>query len=153
MCKVNLKKIPYPNILLKTLSHKVLLKNLFSVKLGFHFLYMLWIKIWFHLMLKKLDLIHVAEDEPLNLNFVLLVIERCWPSQIAWLTLNLPLFDNDFTRSVNIFGVDNSSSSQIDNGNNNFLVLGEWPNDDMESIGTAYKKFRVNFSKAERKFC
>ena len=79
--------------------------------------------------------------------------KRCWPSQIAWLTLNLPLFDNDFTRSVNIFGVDNSSSSQIDNGNNNFLVLGEWPNDDMESIGTAYKKFRVNFSKAERKFC
>ena len=34
-------------------------------------------------------------------------------------------FNNDITRNVIIFGVDNSSSSHADNHNNNFLVLGE----------------------------
>ena len=33
--------------------------------------------------------------------------------------------DNGFTRTVVIFGVDNSSSSHIDNLKNNFLALGE----------------------------
>ena len=48
------------------------------------------------------------------------------------------MFGNDFTRSVKICGIDKSSSSQMDNGKNSFLVLGEWPNDDIvESIGTA----------------
>ena len=90
-------------------------------------------------MLKKLDLIHVTGDEPLTLNFVMLVIEKdISHHRITWLTLNLLLFGNDFTRIVNISGVADSSSSQIDNGENNFLVLGEWPNDDItESIGTA----------------
>ena len=34
-------------------------------------------------------------------------------------------FDNDYTRNVIIFGVDNSSSSDSDNLKNNFFVLGE----------------------------
>ena len=69
----------------------------------------------------------------------MLVIEKdISDHRITWLTLNLLLFGNGFTRSVKIFGVTNSSSSQIDNGENNFLVLVEWPNDDItESIGTA----------------
>ena len=33
-------------------------------------------------------------------------------------------FINDFARNVVIFGVDNSSSSHIDNSKNNFLALG-----------------------------
>ena len=36
-------------------------------------------------------------------------------------------FGNDFTRNVEIFGVDNSSSSLADNRKNNILVLGEGP--------------------------
>ena len=38
-------------------------------------------------------------------------------------------FDNNFTRNVAIFGVDNSSSSHTDNRKSNFLVLGEGPTD------------------------
>ena len=34
-------------------------------------------------------------------------------------------FDNDFSRNVAIFGVDNSSSSHTDNCKNKFLVLRE----------------------------
>ena len=36
-------------------------------------------------------------------------------------------FDNNTARNVVIFGVDNSSSSHIDNPKNNFLVSGEGP--------------------------
>ena len=78
-------------------------------------------------------------DEPLTLNFVMLVIEKdISHHRITWLTLSLLLFGNDFTRSVKVFGVANSSLSQVDNRGNNFLVLGEWPNDDItESTSTA----------------
>ena len=90
-------------------------------------------------MLKKLDSIHVTGGKPLSLHFVLLVIEKdISHHRITWLILNLPLFGNDFTRSVKIFGVANISLSQIENGENNFLVLVEWPKGDItESIGTA----------------
>ena len=69
----------------------------------------------------------------------MLVIEKdISHHRITWLTLNLPFFGNDFTRSVKIFGVANISLSQIENGENNFLVLVEWPKGDItESIGTA----------------
>ena len=40
-------------------------------------------------------------------------------------TEGLQSFDNDIARNVIIFGVDNSSSSHVDNQKNNFLVLGE----------------------------
>ena len=36
-------------------------------------------------------------------------------------------FDNDAARNFIIVGVDNSSSSHVDNRNNNFLVLDEGP--------------------------
>ena len=36
-------------------------------------------------------------------------------------------FDNDTARNFVIVGVDNGSSSHVDNRNNNFLVLGEGP--------------------------
>ena len=46
--------------------------------------------------------------------------------------------DNDTARNVVIFGVDNSSSSHIDNPKNNFLALGEGPTRDINgSVGTA----------------
>ena len=58
-----------------------------------------------------------------------------------------------FSRNVTIFGVDNSSSSHADNCKNIFLVLGEEPTDGIiDSIGTAEKKFSINFTKAKTKF-
>ena len=63
-------------------------------------------------------------------------------------------FGNGFVRNIAIFGVDKSLSSHTDNRNNNFLVLGKEPTDDINgSIGTADKNFNINFSKAKTKFC
>ena len=63
-------------------------------------------------------------------------------------------FGNGFARNVAIFVVDNSSSSYTDNWKNNFLALGERPTDDInDSTGAAEKKFKINFSKANTKFC
>ena len=51
------------------------------------------------------------------------------------------------------FGIGNSSTSHIDNQKNYFLVLGEEVTDDINAIvGTAEKKFNINFSKAKTKF-
>ena len=63
------------------------------------------------------------------------------------------VFCNDFARNVIIFGVDNSSASPTDNCKNNFLVLGEGPNDDINGIVAAEKKFSIHFSKAKAKLC
>ena len=50
-------------------------------------------------------------------------------------------FDGDTARNVLIFGVDNSSSSHIDNPKNNFLVLGEGLTEGINgSFGTAEKR-------------
>ena len=49
-------------------------------------------------------------------------------------------FDNDCARNVVIFNAEDSSSFHIDNPKNSFLVLGT-------------KKFSINFSKANTKFC
>ena len=50
-------------------------------------------------------------------------------------------FDNDTARNVLIFGVDNSSSSHIDNPKNNFLVSDEEPTEGINgSAGTAEKR-------------
>ena len=63
-------------------------------------------------------------------------------------------FANDFGRNVAIFGVDNTSSSHTDNQKNNFLVLGEGPTDGInDTTGAAEKRFSINFSKANAKFC
>ena len=50
-------------------------------------------------------------------------------------------FDGDTARNVLIFGVDNSSSTHIDNPKNNFLVLGEGLTEGINgSFGTAEKR-------------
>ena len=63
-------------------------------------------------------------------------------------------FDNEFAKNVIIFGVDNNSSSHADNPKNNFLVVSEGPTYGINgSFGSEEKKFSINFSKANTKFC
>ena len=63
-------------------------------------------------------------------------------------------FDNDIARNVIVFGVENSSSSHVDNHKNNFLRLGETPTIGINgSFGSPEKTFSINFSKASTKFC
>ena len=63
-------------------------------------------------------------------------------------------FDNDFARNVIIFGVDNSSSSHSENRTNNFLILGEGPTYGVNgSFGSPEKKFNINNTQANTKFC
>ena len=60
----------------------------------------------------------------------------------------------DFARNVTIFGVDNSSSSYVDNRKNNFFILHEGPTYGINgSFGAPEKTFDINFSKANTKFC
>ena len=55
---------------------------------------------------------------------------------------------------LQIFGVDNISSLNADNHKNNFLVLGECPTYGINgSFGSPDKKFSINFTKANTKFC
>ena len=50
-------------------------------------------------------------------------------------------FDNESARNVVILGVGTSSSSHMDNPENNFLVLGEVPTENFNgSVGTSKKK-------------
>ena len=50
-------------------------------------------------------------------------------------------FENDVSRNIAIFGVDNSSKSQMDNQRNNFLLLCKEATDDINnSVGTTEKK-------------
>ena len=60
-------------------------------------------------------------------------------------------FGNGFAKNVVIFGVDNSSSSHADNRKNNFFVLDEGPT--YGRFGSPEKKFSINFTKANSKFC
>ena len=63
-------------------------------------------------------------------------------------------FDNDIARNVIIFGVGNSSSSHADNCKNNILILGEGATFGIsERFGSREKKFNINLSKANTKFC
>ena len=63
-------------------------------------------------------------------------------------------FDNDAARNVIIFGVNISSSSHADSHENNFVVLGEGPNFRVNGrFGSPEKKFSINFSEANTKFC
>ena len=63
-------------------------------------------------------------------------------------------FGNATTRNFIIFGVDNSSSSNSENHKNNFLILGEGPTFGINgSLGSPEKKFNINFTKANTKFC
>ena len=63
-------------------------------------------------------------------------------------------FDNGTTKSVIIFGVDNSSSSHCNNCKNNFLILGEGSTFGINGkVDSPDKKFSINFTKANTKFC
>ena len=63
-------------------------------------------------------------------------------------------FNNDFARNVKSFGADNSSLSHLDNRKNNLLILDEGPVYGInESFGSPEKKFSINFTKANTKFC
>ena len=63
-------------------------------------------------------------------------------------------FHNDTARNVVIFAVDNSSSSHADNVKNNFLVLCEGNTFGINgSFDTAEKKFSINFTKENTKYC
>ena len=63
-------------------------------------------------------------------------------------------FNNDFARKVTIFGADNSSLSHLDNRKNNFLILDEGAVYGITgSFGSPEKKFSINFTKADIKFC
>ena len=63
-------------------------------------------------------------------------------------------FNNDTARNVTIFGVDNSSSSHAENCKNNLLVLGEGLTFGINrSFCSPKKKFNINFSKTNTKFC
>ena len=53
-----------------------------------------------------------------------------------------------------IFGADSSSSSQVKNRKNNFLILGLGPTYGInESFSSADKTFNINFTKSNTKFC
>ena len=63
-------------------------------------------------------------------------------------------FSNDFSRNVIIFGVDNGSCSHVENSKNNFLVLGKRLTYFVNgSFHSPDKRFSINFSKANSKFC
>ena len=66
----------------------------------------------------------------------------------------MEFFDNESARNFLIFGVDNSSQSNAGNRKNNFLELSDGPTFGIDgSFDSAEKKFSINFSKANTKFC
>ena len=63
-------------------------------------------------------------------------------------------FDNGTARNVILFGVDNSSSSHVDNLKNNFLILSLGQTFGINgSFGSPQKQFSINFNKANTIFC
>ena len=63
-------------------------------------------------------------------------------------------FGDDFAGNAAIFGVDNSSLSYFDNLKNNFLILSEGPNSDIDgSFSSPEEKFSINLVKTNTKFC
>ena len=66
-------------------------------------------------------------------------------------------FNNDFARNVIIFGVDDGSSSHSDNRKNNLspkIILGDSPTYGINgSFGSPEKKFSINLTEANTKFC
>ena len=63
-------------------------------------------------------------------------------------------FDNDTARDVIIFGADRSSSSHVEDRKNNFLILVLVPIYGLNGKPcSAGKKFSINFTKSNGKFC
>ena len=58
-----------------------------------------------------------------------------------------------FGQNVLIFGVDMSSSAQIDNKEKDILVLGKGPSQGLEHTLTAEKMYPINFTVTTKKFC
>ena len=71
--------------------------------------------------------------------------------KVSWvLAMTVQLHGNGIPNVI-IFGVDNSSSSPVDNYNNNLLVLGEGDAFGINGIfGAPEKKFSINFCKANK---
>ena len=63
-------------------------------------------------------------------------------------------FGDGSARNVIIYGVDNSSSSHVDNRKNNFLILGLGPTFEINrSFASPEKKISINFTKENTKLC
>ena len=63
-------------------------------------------------------------------------------------------FSNETTKNVIIFAVDSSSLSHVDNCKNNFLILSLGPTCGINGkLGSAEKKFSINFTKSSTTFC
>ena len=63
-------------------------------------------------------------------------------------------FVNGFDRNCIIFGVDVSSSVHVDNKKKDILVLGEGSTQGLDgTTSTAEKKYSINFTKSNKKFC
>ena len=63
-------------------------------------------------------------------------------------------FNNYFARIIISLSINNSLSCHSDNRKNNFLILGESRTYGInESFGSLEKKFSINFTKANTKFC
>ena len=58
-----------------------------------------------------------------------------------------------FGRNILIFGVDMSSSAQIENKKKDILVLGKGPTQGLEHMLTVEKKYSINFTVMRKKFC
>ena len=63
-------------------------------------------------------------------------------------------FGNAFGRNCIIFGVDMSSSVQIDNKKKDILILGKGPTQELDGTTlTAEKLYSINFTENDKKFC
>ena len=59
-----------------------------------------------------------------------------------------------FGKNVIIFGVDMSSSVQVDNKKKDTLVLAECPKQELDDLTlTVEKKYSINFTEHNKKFC
>ena len=58
-----------------------------------------------------------------------------------------------FGQNVMIFGVDMSSSAQIDNKKKDVLIFGKRPTQGLQHTLTAEKMYSINFTVTKKKFC
>ena len=72
---------------------------------------------------------------------------------IANQVFQLFISSGGFGRNFLIFGVDMSSSAQIDNKEKDILVLGKGPSWGLEHTLTAEKMYPINFTVTTKKFC
>ena len=72
---------------------------------------------------------------------------------IANQVFQLFISSGGFGRNVLIFGVDMSSSAQIDNKEKDKFVLGKGPSQGLEHTLTAEKMYPINFTVTTKKFC